>query len=108
MKGLQRLQLLPYPDELHWFPDDRFDREGRTTTRIAIELGQDGTINGHGLVKGLGDLDGFLARHSIDHEEGVMRCGGLFDVPQLLHEFRVDLQTASRIEDDGITVSGAG
>src|SRR5262249_15121355 len=95
-------------DKLHWLPDHGFDRQGRTPTRITIELGQDGTINGHGLVKALGYVDGFLARHGIDDEEGVMRRGGLFDLPQLLHELFVDLQTASRIEDNGITVGRAG
>src|SRR5262249_9211652 len=108
MKGLESLDLLPYPDKLHWLPDHGFDRQGRTTTRIPIELGQDGAINGHGLVKSLGYFDGFLARHGIADEEGVMRRSGLFDLPQLLSERLVDLQTASRIEDNGITVGRAG
>src|SRR5215467_7810962 len=36
-----------------------------------------------------------------------MRVGGLLDVPQLLHEFLVNLQTASSINDDGIRVERA-
>src|SRR5215471_7002165 len=105
MKGLERLDLLPYPDKLHWLPDHGFDRQGCTTTRIPIELGQDRAINGHGFVKGLGYVDGFLARHGIDHEKGIMWRRSLFDLPQLLHELLVDLQTASRIEDNGVTVA---
>src|SRR5262245_31248943 len=108
MKGLEGLNLLPYPDKLHRLPDHGFDRQGRTTPRIPVELGQDRAVNGYCLVKGLGDSDSFLARHGIDDEEGVMRRRGLFDLTQLLHELLVDLQAAGRIEDDGITVGRAG
>src|SRR5215510_12882602 len=104
MKGLERLDLLPDPHKLHWLPNYSFDRQRCTTPRITIQLGQDRTINGHGFIECLSHLHGLLPGHSIHHEEGVMRVGGLLDVPQLLHEFLVDLQTTSRIEDDSIRV----
>ena len=43
------------------------------TAGIAIELGQDRAINHHRLVEGLGHLDGFLPRHGINYEKGVVR-----------------------------------
>ena len=53
-------------------------------------------------------IDGLLSRHGIHHQQDLMGLDTRLDIPKLLHELLIDLQTARRIDDDHIVGMGHG
>jgi hypothetical protein len=51
-------------------------RQRRTAARVAVQLGQHDTGQRQRIVEGLGGVDGILAQHGVDHEQGFDRLDG--------------------------------
>ncbi len=45
-------------------------------------------------------IDRVLAGHAVDHQVDLLRLDAAIDLPQLLHQLFVDVQSAGRVEDD--------
>ena len=90
------------PEELDRDPGDRRDRESRTAAGIAVDLGQDEAGDRHGRGEGLGDGDGLLAGHGVDHEERLDRLDRGVDRGDLGHQRLVEREPAGGVEDDDV------
>ncbi len=102
MEHLQGVHFFAARNEFQRFVDNRTDRYGSTAARIAVELGQDDTVEIEPVVELLGGIDGILTRHRVDDEERLARLDGRLDRRYLLHHRLVDGQTAGRIDYDDI------
>ena len=86
MEDLQRVGLLAGAEELDRDAGDGGDRQRRTAAGIAVDLGQDQAGDGHGGHERLGDGDGLLAGHRVDHEQRLDRPDGGVDGRDLGHQ----------------------
>ena len=102
IEHVECLHLLARTDELDWLLHHGADREGRTTTRITIELGKDYASEVETIVKFLGSVNSILTCHRIDDEEDLVWINGILDVLDLTHHLLINCQTTSGIDDDHI------
>ena len=102
MEDLQGIHLLAARDELQRLIDYRTDRDGGTTSRIAIELREHHAVEVEAVVELLGRVYGILTRHRIHDEEGLRGVYGSLDGGNLLHHRLVHSQTTGRIDDNHI------
>ena len=102
MEGLEVVELLAGTHKFDRLAGDRPDRQRRAAAGIAVELGEDDPVDAEGLIERLGDVDGVLAGHRVDHQQDLIRMDRLFDPLKLLHQHLVDVQTAGGIEDNEI------
>ena len=54
----------------------------------------------------LGDLHGVLAGHRVDDQQDGIGPDRLLDVGELLHQLRVDVQAAARVDDQDVLALG--
>ena len=108
VEGLEGLGLLPGTDEFDGFARLLPDGKGRTTTGVAVHLGQDDTVERDALVEGLGRPDRILAGHGIHHEQGLRWLHRLLDPGDLIHHFLVHCEAACGVHDDHVIAVTAG
>ena len=102
MEDLEGVGLLAGAQELDRDAGDRRDRQGGTAAGIAIDLGQDQAGDRDRGDERLGDGDGLLAGHGVDHEERLDRLDGVVDGGDLGHQRLVDREAAGGVEDDDV------
>ena len=94
VKVLELVELLTGRGELHGLVRDRLDGEGRTATRVAVELREDDAVEVDPLRECLGHGNRVLAGHGIEDEEDVVRLQLFADGGELVHELLVDVEPA--------------
>ncbi len=102
MEDLQGIHLLAARNELQRLIDYRTDRDGGTTSRIAIELREHHAVEVEAVVELLGRVYSILTRHRIHDEEGLRGVHGSLDGGNLLHHRLVHGQTTGRIDDNHV------
>ncbi len=102
MEHIEGIHLLTDTDELDGLLHHRTDSESRTTTGVAVQLGQHHAVEVQAVVEGLGRVHGILTRHGIDHKQGLMRMHRFLDVGDFVHHLLINGQTTSGIDDDDI------
>ena len=108
MEGLEVAELLADRREHDRPLGDGHDGERGTAAGVAVELRQDDGVEPDSRLELLGGAHRVLADHGVDHEEDVVRTGGVADVAQLLHEVGVDGQAAGGVDDDDVVDLGLG
>jgi hypothetical protein len=88
--------------------DDLLDRQCCAAPGVAVELGEDDPVELERGVEGLGDADGVLSGHGVDDEERVVRLDLGGDPPDLVHQLRVDRETAGRVDDEDVPTEAPG
>ena len=99
IEDVQGLHLFAGTDELDGHLDHAADRQRRTPAGIAVEFGEDDPTVVQSIVEGLGRVDGVLARHGVDHEEGFLGLDGRVDGLDFRHQRFIHGQTARRIDE---------
>ncbi len=99
MERIERFALFAHAEELDRLAGDRPHRERGTTTRVAVDLGQDHAGQRQGVIEGLGGVGGILAGHGIDHEQGFRRLDRRVHLLDLVHHVGIDVQAACGIDD---------
>ncbi len=89
-------------------PDDLFDRQRRTTSRVAVELREDHPVEVERLVEGLCGRYRVLPGHGVDDEERVMGRDRLAHAPHLVHQVGVYCKASGRVDDENIPTDAAG
>src|SRR6266576_2330531 len=92
--------VFPDADEFDRHAGHAMNRERRPAPRVAVELGQDRAGQADALLKAAGNPHGVLPRHPIRHEQDLARTRRRPQRLELVHQFRVDLQPAGRVDDD--------
>ena len=108
VEDLEHVELLARRGEHDRLAGDALDRERRTAARVSVELGQDHAVEVDLLVERCRDIGGLLARHRVEHEQGVRGLDGITDAAELVHELGVDLEAAGGVDDHGIEPFGSG
>ena len=72
MKYFELVELLADGGEGDWLANNFLDRQCRATASIAVELGQDHTVELERFVERLSCCDRVLAGHRVDDKEGVI------------------------------------
>jgi len=108
MEHFEGVELLAHTTKQDRRARDGPHRQCGTAACIAIEFGQDQSGNLELVVKALRDVDRVLTGHCVGHQYGVMRIAGDLQPHQLFHQFVVDLQTASGIDQQRIEAADLG
>ena len=104
VEPLERVELLADGGELDRLAGDRLDGERRAAARVAVELRHHDAVEVDPLLERLGDVDGLLAGHRVEHEQHVRRLRLAADRRELLHQRLVDLQPAGGVEDHDVAL----
>ena len=99
MEFLEGIGLLANTDVLDRLLRYTIDRQRRTTTRVAIHLGQYHPSNIERLVETLRDLYRVLPGHAVGDEQNLRRTQRLLERAKLLHHRLVYLQAAGGVDD---------
>ena len=99
---LELVELLADRGELDRPARDLLDGERGSPASVAVELRHDDAVEGDALLERARDVDGFLARHGVEHEQDVQRLRRLRDPLELGHELLVDVQAAGGVEDHDV------
>ena len=89
-------------------PGDLPDAEGRTSARVAIELGQHDPGQPETVVKRLRRLHRVLPDHGVNDEQNVLGRHGRLNLFELPHEGLVDRESAGRVVDDHVVLFAPG
>ena len=103
---LELVLLLTGGGEQDRLAGDRLDREGSAAAGVAVELGHDDAVEVDDLGELLGDRDGVLAGHRVDHKQHVLRLDRLLDVRELLHQLGIDVKAAAGVDDEDVLALG--
>src|SRR4051795_11105845 len=76
VEALEVLELLARGGEEDRLAGDGLDRQRRAAAGVAVELGEDHAVELRRLGELLGDVDGVLAGHGVEHEQDVRRPDG--------------------------------
>ena len=102
IKNLQTIKLLTGTGKLDGRTRDLAHGQSRTTTRIAIEFGQDDAGQWQGFFESFGGIDRVLALHGIDHKEGFDRIQRRMQVLDFTHQGFVNRQAACSVHQQHI------
>src|SRR5258705_303859 len=105
---LEDFEFFADTGEFDRFPGNGFHAQGRAAASIAVEFGEDGAGNVQGLIEMGGDIDGFLACGRVEDEQGFLGFDQITQPDEFLNERFVDLEAASGVEDECVTVVGFG
>ena len=108
IEGLQGFDLLAGSDEFDRLARNLPNREGGPTPRVAVHFGQDRTCDPHRIIKGFGQVGGFLTDHGIHHQQDFVGLHGVFDLHQLAHHRLVNLQATGGVNQHGVKAFGLG
>ena len=107
VEELELLELLACGGKQDRLASQRAHRQRRAAARIAVELGDHRSIEIDRLGKRLGDVDGVLARHRIDHQQQVVRLQRRPHAHELAHQLLVHVQAPARVDDQHVLALGA-
>ena len=85
----------------------RPDRERGAAPGVAVELREQHPVEIDALGERLGDVDGILPGHRVQHQEDVVRLGLLADRRQLVHQLLVDVEPAGGVDDQDVVAGPA-
>ena len=102
VEDLKILQTFTGRREQNWLTSDARHRQGSTTARIAIHLGEDYTSEINAFVEGLCGGYRILTNHGVDNEQNLMRINSIANIARLLHEFFINTQTTCGINNHRI------
>jgi len=88
--------------------DHLFHRQGGAAAGVAVQLGEDDTVELEGLMERLGNADGVLTGHGVDDEERVVRADLVGDAANLAHQLGINGQTAGGVDDHHVATGAAG
>ena len=108
VEALEVAQLLARGGEHDRLAGDRLDRQRGAAAGVAVELGEHDAVELRDLGELLGDVDGVLAGHGVDHEQDGVRAHALLDPRQLLHQRLVDVQAAGGVDDQHVLAVARG
>ena len=94
--------LLTHGDELDGLTRDLADGQRAATAGVAVELGDDHTVEVGALGEGGHHVDDILTGHRVDDHEDLIGLDRLLDVDGLLHHLLIDLQTTGGVDDDHV------
>ena len=105
MEGFKgaRIDLLTCGEKLDRHTGDGTHREGSTAAGITIHLRHNETCHLDALVEAFGDTHCLLPGHGIDNKQALSRLNPFVDLLQLLHEWLVDLESPSSVDDQDIS-----
>jgi hypothetical protein len=81
----------------------RTDSAG-AAARVAVELGQNHAGQRQRVGERLGDIDGVLALHRIDHEQRLDRLQLRVQLADLAHHLLIDCEPARRVDDQHVVI----
>ena len=99
MEDFQVFQFFARACELDRFSGHGTNRQCRTAASVAVQLGQDHTVDRQRFVKRLRNVDGILTGHCVNHQQDLLRRNGFTDVLQFRHQLFVNMQTTGRVEN---------
>src|SRR5882672_1599259 len=99
-RSMLRPYVFPDADVLDRHAGHAMNRERRPAPRVAVELSQDRAGQPYALLKPARDPHGVLPRHPIHHKQHLARARRRTQRLELVHQRRVDLQPAGRVDDD--------
>src|SRR3954451_21759179 len=102
VEALELVQLLADAREQDRLARDSLDAERGAAARVAVELAHQDAVEVDGLGELLGDVHRVLAGHRVDDEQDVVRLDGPANLDELVHERRVDVQAARRVDDEDV------
>jgi len=102
MEDVEVGELLTVGREHDRLADHPGDRQGRATTRIAVQLGEHHTVDADALLECQRGVDRVLADHCVHHEQGLVRLGERLDHLRLAHHLGVHTQPAGGVDDHHI------
>ena len=102
MEGVEVGHLLAAGGEHDRPAGDRADRQRRTATGVAVELGEHHAVEADPVEEGLRGDDRVLTDHRVDDEEHLVGLDGIADVGGLLHEGLVDTEATRGVNDDDV------
>ena len=108
VEHIQRFQLFAGGNELDGFSHYGLDGKGGTATGVTVHLGEDHAVKVQAVVEGLGGLNGILAGHGVNDEEGFRGLDGLVQGRYLVHQLLVHGQAAGGIHNDHAVSLGLG
>ena len=98
MEQFDHIQLLAGTHKFDGLSGSRPDGQGRTAAGVAVQLGQHHAVNAQCIVESLGGIHRVLTGHGVHHQQDLIGLHGGLDVPQLVHQRLVDMQTAGGIQ----------
>ena len=84
------------------FVDYGADRECRTATGVAVQFGENYSVEIETIVKFFGCVDRILSGHGVNDEQGLGRVDFFLDSLDFVHHLLVDSQTSCRVDDNQI------
>jgi hypothetical protein len=108
VEQVELVDLLARGREGDRLADHLLDRQGGATTGVAVELGEDDTVERQGGVEGLGHGHRVLAGHGVDDQERVVGARRLGDAADLVHHLGVDGQAAGGVDDAHVAAEAPG
>ena len=98
MEGLDHVQLLAGADELDGLARRRADGERRAAPGVAVQLGEQHTVNAQRLVEGGGGVDRVLTGHGVHHQHDLAGLHRRLDPLELVHQRLVDVESSGGIQ----------
>src|SRR5919112_5256969 len=108
VETLELVELLPHAGEQDRLARDRLGAQRRAAARVAVELRHQHAVEVDRLGELLGDVDGVLSGHRVDDEKDRVRLDRSADLYELVHERRVDVEAAGRVDDEHVLALGLG
>jgi hypothetical protein len=107
-EGLEPVHALAGPEEFDGDAGHGLHRQGGASAGVAVELGENQTVQGNALVEGARHVDGVASHQGVAHQEPAGRPRGLRHGGDLLHQLLVHGEAAGRVVDHGVEPLVAG
>ena len=108
VEQVEVLELLPRRREHDRPAGQLHDGQRGAAPGVAVELGQDHAVVTDPVQEGLRGGHRVLADHRVDHEQDLVRLGGVPDRAGLGHHLLVDAQPAGGVDDDHVVLAAPG
>ena len=108
MEHVEVLELLARGREHDRAPGQLHDGQRGAAARVTVELGQHHAVVADPVQERLRGRHRVLADHRVDHEQDLVRLGGVPDRDGLRHHLRVDAQAARGVDDDHVLLAAPG
>ena len=108
VEHVEGFHFLACADKFDGFVHHGANTQGCTAAGVAIEFCQDDAIVVQAVVEFLGGIHGVLSRHGINNKERFVGLASLLDGCNLAHQFLVNGQTTSGIDDNRVVSLGLG
>ena len=108
MEHVEVLELFPRGREHDRAPGQLHDGQRGAAARVAVELGQHHAVVADPVQERLRGGHRVLADHRVDHEQDLVRLGGVPDRDGLRHHLGVHAGTARGVDDDHVLLAAPG